>query len=329
MYSFSIIVCTYNPDDRTFERLLISLLKLNRSDIVYEIIIVDNNSSIALLKKDYVNDYIKLENNTQIIIETNPGLTSARIAGIKSANYEWLVFFDDDNEPNSDYLIEVQKVIDRNPVVGAWGPGIVNVEYLGPVETWYNENKAFFQERHERIVQFAASNHWQHEYPFGTGLIIKAEIAKLYALEVENNNYSVSDRKGKSLSSGGDVQMVLTGIKLGFAAGVSPDIKMNHIISENKTNFGYIIRLVYGTSSSYVVAFNEVYPMQKIPFASATDTLIIRLFLNFMWNCIKTKMWRSTYLNFIQQLGEVNARYVAFPEMSKPFTLRFIEYFLT
>jgi glycosyltransferase involved in cell wall biosynthesis len=327
--SFSIIICTYNPKEEIFSRLINAINKLHKSNFQYEIIIVDNNSSTTFSESDYFLNFLNQQPQAKLIVEQNAGLTSARIAGILNSKFDWLIFFDDDNEPRYDYLIQVQKVIKGIPSVGAWGPGLVEVEYLGSVESWYNKNKAFFQERHERIVQFAASNHWQHEYPFGTGLIIKAEIAKLYASEVENNKYSVSDRKGKSLSSGGDVQMVLTGIKLGFAAGVSPDIKMNHIITENKTNFGYIVRLVYGTSSSYVIAFNEVYRMQKIPFTSASDTLIIRLFLNFMWNCIKTKMLRSTYLNFIQQLGEVNARYVAFPEMSKPFTLRFIEYFLT
>ena len=61
-----------------------------------------------------------------------------------------------------------------------------------------------------------------------------------YIKQVNEGNYTLSDRKGNNLSSGGDLQMVLTSIKLGYEVGTIPELKMNHMINKNKSQLSSI-----------------------------------------------------------------------------------------
>ena len=47
--------------------------------------------------------------NTRLILEITQGLTFARMAGYKLASAPYIIFFDDDNEPDVNYLYGVLK----------------------------------------------------------------------------------------------------------------------------------------------------------------------------------------------------------------------------
>ena len=118
MINFSIIICTYNPNREIFQRLLNALLQFDISSPEHEVIIVDNNSNPALNENELVKSFLNKKQNSKLITEKNPGLTSARIAGIKNAKYEWLIFFDDDNEPDINYLKDASNAIAKINTVG-------------------------------------------------------------------------------------------------------------------------------------------------------------------------------------------------------------------
>jgi hypothetical protein len=56
---------------------------------------------------------------------------------------------------------------------------------------------------------------------------------------------------------------------MGFAADVSPELKMNHLISTKRANLHYVKRLIFGTSASYVPAIIQSFPntnyLYKVP----------------------------------------------------------------
>lgn len=322
---FSIIICTHNPDLRLLDRLLKAILNFSIESPKYEVIIIDNNSDNQLSDITLVKQFLTSRIDAYILRETTPGLTAARIRGIKAAKYDWLIFFDDDNEPQADYLFAAEKSINMYPKVGVWGPGVVDVEYIGKVNAWLRRRKTYFQQRNEDQVRYSASLHWKSEYPYGTGMILQKEIAVAYALFVQKKKYMLSDRKGKELSSGGDVQLVFTCIAMGKAAGINPEIKIRHLILPSKTSFCYLKKLVYGTASSYLMAFNEVYPEQRIPFSSTSNHLVMRLFWFYIRQYQKNLDWRTAVLSFINRLGEINSMYLAHGDRQKPFTLRFFE----
>ncbi len=259
---YSIIICSFNPDERILKRCLYAVSNLNFEGIKYEIILVDNNSTPPLNTSLYVQDFLNTK-ESKYIIAHEQGLTHARIKGIESAIGKYIVFFDDDNEPKRDYLANLKTLHLEHPNVAAWGPGDINVEFIDGIDSdieksTINYTKKAFQERHENYLSYASIRNWQACYPYGTGLCIKHHFLRGYALKAKAGAFNASGRKGNLLSSGEDLQMVLFCINNAAAAGVSPTLKINHLIPKKKANFDYLKNLTFGTNLSFHTCISEV-----------------------------------------------------------------------
>lgn len=329
MQGFSIIICTYNPKMSLLERLFQSIKQLTKTDFSIEVILVDNNSKPEIGTYNLVQEFLKSLPLVSLINESSPGLTSARIAGIQAAKYDWLVFFDDDNEPTPDYLIESAKVIDQFPQVGAWGPGNVEVKYTDQnIPSWLNYYKYIFQQRNTSKLGFDNIFWWQDCYPYGTGFLLKKKICLEFKRRVAKNIYSLTDRKGKSLTSGGDMQMIYTGLLMGYFIGISPCIKINHLINKSKANQRYIARLFYGSAASNLPAYYQCFP-EKYSAISYPST---RVFYNQLYYFCKVILFkegiREFYFQLSRYLGELEGLILLEPDYRKPFFVKKLEILL-
>jgi hypothetical protein len=274
-FSLSILICTYNPEKKIFHRTLKSVESLKIPEgVSVECIIVDNNSKTHIEPLPYVQEFLKNCSWAKVIREPAQGLTFARIAAFQAAKNSFMVFVDDDNEVSSSYLKVLVDLFVKYPSVGAWGPGNVHVEFMGDVSDWFSSNfKHVFQERHVRNNEYGCvPETWTAFYPIGTGLAIRREILDRYRTEITNGNLSSLDRKGKSLSSGGDIQIVWEAIKMGYAAGVCPDLKVNHLIPDNRSTLKYVKRLTFGTASAYFPALVECFPQERQKIINTTPS---------------------------------------------------------
>jgi glycosyltransferase involved in cell wall biosynthesis len=261
--NYSIIVCTYNPDERLLKRCLSAIADMKMIENTAEVILVDNNSQTPIKALDYAIEFLKNINTAKIIEEQRQGLSYARMAGLKASKGKWVIFFDDDNEPEADYISTLNELHYRYPHVAAWGPGIVDVDFIDGVN---EELKGFatiaFQYRNENQTIYSNQPSWQSCYPFGTGLSIRRSYCENYFSLLEKGIFSLADRKGDALSSGGDTQMVLFCISNGVAAGVSPCLKLVHMVPGKRTSFSYLKKLTFGTSVCYSTCIVEVFPGQ-------------------------------------------------------------------
>jgi glycosyltransferase involved in cell wall biosynthesis len=323
--NFSIIICTYNPDFAIFTRLLNAVVSFTKNNSpAFEVIVVDNNSQIPVSGINEVKHLQRAVTDVTLITEKIPGLTAARIAGIQQAKYDWIIFFDDDNEPNADYLNVAITAIRQYPETGAWGPGTIEVEYTEEHDVWLDTKKHLFQLRKEEKTLFATKKSWQPCYPYGTGLIIKKTIADAYAMKIKSGRYTLSDRRGKSLSSGGDVQLVLTGIQMGYGAGIVAGLALSHLINSLKSNFFYLRKLQYGTASAYVKAYNQVFINEEIAPENVTNYRILKKIYS-LYRIHHSKLKRKDFkLLLAQKMGEMNAAVFA-KDKDKPFLLKYYE----
>ncbi len=327
---FSIITCTHNPDLFIFERLVkaVNALKI-RDGVDFEWIIVDNKSDVPVEKIDFVQNYVLNSERFKIIREPIPGLTNARITGVNNSKGDWIIFFDDDNEPRPDYLINLFSLINKIDNVKCWGPGVVTVEFTGGrVDDWLQSKKFIFQEKSIEGNLFDNANHWVDFYPAGTGLVIKKEMLENYISKVNNGDYTLTDRLGEELSSGGDTQIVFNVIKNGFYAGVSDLLVVNHIINEKKRTFRYMKKLFYTTNSCYLKAHNEVFVDSPLPLVYKNNLQIFKKMVK--WVLENRKNICNTYhiLLFIREIGGVNRPYIYSNKVSKPLVLKTLEYLI-
>jgi glycosyltransferase involved in cell wall biosynthesis len=106
---FSIIVPVFNVKEY-LGRCLDSLISQNFKD--FEIVIVNDGSTDGSDK--ICNSYLKKYVNIKLINQTNSGLSSARNAGIKNSNGDYILFVDSDDYIESDTLSTLSKYLIDN-----------------------------------------------------------------------------------------------------------------------------------------------------------------------------------------------------------------------
>ena len=111
----SVVVCSYNRAD-SLKEALESLTVLKTDGFTYEVLVVDNAS------KDHTPEVVKqaaaTASNCQVryIMESQPGVSFARNCGVREALGQWLVFFDDDELAEPEWLIQLLRAAEEKNV---------------------------------------------------------------------------------------------------------------------------------------------------------------------------------------------------------------------
>ncbi|WP_017296395.1 glycosyltransferase family 2 protein [Geminocystis herdmanii] len=111
MTKISVIIPTYNRLER-LKNCLESFTKINYDKDLFEIIIVDDGSSQSL--DNIIKSFEKILNLTYLKQE-NTGPATARNNGATKAKGKYLVFTDDDCEPDTEWLGHFNKIWEINP----------------------------------------------------------------------------------------------------------------------------------------------------------------------------------------------------------------------
>ncbi|MEO5999937.1 MAG: glycosyltransferase [Chitinophagaceae bacterium] len=326
----SIIICTYNPDQKVFGKCLNAIRSLRTDGINIEVIIVDNNSSTPLSSLEYVAEFLNEVSCSRLIIERNQGLSHARIAGFHSSSGDKIIFFDDDNEPFSDYVVKAKEILDNRPFVGIMGPGQINVEYIDGVDPWISQHlNKYFQEKNQEREEYVLSIvSWAPCYPPGTGQIIRRFVFESYLEMFLKKKLKTLDRYGESLSSGGDSQMIWSSINLNYAVGHHPDLRLNHLIPKKRANLKYIKRLSYYLDLSGRMAFAEMYPDKSGSLPQfKTSTFLYDLFKVY-FNGVKNKQIKSININVWGLIGR-NQAYINIAGNTPPFLFKTVKRLLS
>lgn len=298
----SIVICTYNPKQRIFSRVLDSIKTLeNSASDILEVIVVDNNSSVPLSELDYVQKFVTdALIDVKILVEKNPGLTNARISGTKCSQGEVILFVDDDNLLESNYVFELKKAFQTYQDVSCWGPGNVTVEFSGDVDDWVDDYKSLFQQKSRSSIAYGCLKGWHSFSPAGTGLAVRKNVMIKYIEFVEEKKFNALDRTGKSLSSGGDSQIIHTSTILGKASGQLPQLRLIHLIDSEKANLDYMKNLYYMVNKSiYVHA--EVFPELKHSLVRIPSRIEI---LSFIWSLLLKSRFKISSHKFTLPMAD-------------------------
>ena len=237
----SVIVCTYNRAEYIYECL--SRLSKNVSSCVWEIILINNNSTDDTAKEceRFVNDCCPT--NYSYFVEARQGLSYARNRGIKEARGEWLVFLDDDAFVEADYIDNLQRDLSAHPDAGAFGGRIIP-KFEGTTPNWLNPWSMSFVsalDKGDTICLFEAGS-----YPTGANMgISRNAIEKCGLFNTELG------RNGGIILLGGEEKDIFNRINTaGFSIYYFPDITVRHIIPEHRTTREFIARLGFGIGVS-------------------------------------------------------------------------------
>ena len=127
----SVIICSHNPRPDYFRRCLSALKDQTLPRDRWELVVVDNQSDAPVAARVDLSWHPAL----RIVREEKLGLTPARLHGIRESRGEMLVFVDDDNVLDPNFLETALVVAEQKHFLGAWS-GQCRPEFEKPPPPW-------------------------------------------------------------------------------------------------------------------------------------------------------------------------------------------------
>ncbi len=140
--------------------------------------------------------------------------------------------------------------------------------------------------------------------PIGAGMVLRREAAMGYVNDLAGRSRVVTDRKGKSLSSGGDNDICLTVLEHGWQVGYFPELELTHLIPKERMTVEYQCRMARDAMRSFIVMLDQ-HGIRPWP-AMARWTLPLKVVRSW-W---MTKPWKGVRerLGFENAMGQFLGR---------------------
>ena len=254
----SIIICCYNSSTR-IPQTLEHIWALTIPDhIKCELIIVNNASTDDTVETiERFRDANPISRfDTVIVDESKPGLNIARETGLAHSTGEFIIFCDDDNWLDSNYLKIVTEFFDRyEDAVIVGGKNHAECEVEPP--DWFHERGSDYAvgEFGESTQDFTDNR----GFVWGAGMAIRRllfdDLAKI------GHSLLSSDRRGESLSSGGDSELCFAARLLGYRVYYHPELQLRHFITKERLKFSYLKKLNYsfGQATTVLDCYHKKY----------------------------------------------------------------------
>ena len=247
----SAILCTFNPR-RDFLAAVLAALRVQTLPAEdWELVVVDNNSSPPLASEDLAGGPAR----ARLLREPRPGKTEALIRASGETSGELIVIVDDDNVLAPDYLEQALAIQSRWPALGTWGGSIVP-RFEAPPPAWLEGYLTYLS------VRPVARDHWFNgsepafygHMPYGAGLCARRAVLEEYLRQIESRPLRRGlDRRGTSLASCGDTDLVLCGMDLGLGTGVFQALRLEHLIPAARLTEDYMARMLHAMNHSLVL----------------------------------------------------------------------------
>lgn len=248
----SVVIVCYNSENRILPTLS-HLSKQRGIDFPWDIVLVDNRSTDGTVIK--ATEFWKATNilaKLTVVPEPNKGTMFARLKGIQSANYRYLLFCDDDNWLNETYIKDAFDVICQSEgiaAVGGQGEMVFEENFLPP--PWAKLNGRSYGTGPQGIQDGDTTFHKGCLYTAGA-ILDRVWLDKLYRMGFQS---SLKGRDGLSLVAGEDTELTyalkLVGGKLYFSSKLifkhfMPSARMDWVYLQRLwKSFGYSDYLLY------------------------------------------------------------------------------------
>src|SRR5712691_9051185 len=245
----SVIICTHNPCLNYLSRCIVALETQTFPRDQWELLVVDNASA----PDNAPRPDLFWHPQARLVHEEKLGLTPARLRGIRETRGELLVFVDDDNVLDSDFLETAVRTAEAKPFLGSWS-GQCRPGFEEPPPEWTRRYWG------NLVIREFDNDVWSNlprlpdTMPCGAGLCVRHDVALQYLHLHESGKRSFQfDRTGGTLLSGGDNDLAACACDIGLGVGLISSLKLTHLISSERLTVNYLVRLAEGIFVSGVI----------------------------------------------------------------------------
>lgn len=242
----SVVLCTHNPRPAYLERVMAALRDQTLPRSSWELLIVDNRSDQPL--ETQVD--LSWHEDARCVREEILGLSHARCRGIRESKGEIMVFVDDDNVLESDYLEQALLISQQQPRAGVWC-GQSKPVFETPPPDWAQPFLPYLALREFDQDTFMMERDMTQPLPYGAGMCVRRVVAAAFAQAYQQESWrSLLGRQGSSLMSGEDTDLGLLSLEMGWGIGSFFRLRLEHLIPSSRLTREYLLRLTEASSAS-------------------------------------------------------------------------------
>src|SRR6218665_38372 len=295
MMQVSVIVCCYNSSKRIVPTLT-HLINQKTTGLNWEIVVVDNNSSDD--SNRVIQNFIAQHANTvdcKLIEQPKPGLAFARIKGVEESSGQFILFCDDDNWLDENYVSNAYKIMSGNSAIGMLGGiGEAVTEIIAP--DWFSRFQSLYAVGPQNKIPGDITKYKACVY--GGGVVVRREIfTVLKKIQFEN---VLTDRIGTKMVSGGDNEIGYAAVLLGYSIHYDPILTFKHFIPSQRLTIKYISSFFEGqTLTTTATSTYEKYLFRNDrSYSPLTAKLLFKELFQMIKNSINLVLGRNSYLHF-------------------------------
>lgn len=298
---FTIVIATYNGGDRIGAVLDHLRCQIGTSDLVWEIIVVDNNSidNTADVVRQYQQDWpsnIPLRYE----FEAQQGAGFARHHGTKAANSPLIGYLDDDNLPWINWVRSAYRFGLKHPNVGVFGSRIRGKFATAPPEHFERIAALLaLTDRGPRPIPYRPE---AKILPPGAGLVVRRQAW----LDNVPDERTLTEKFGER-EAGEDLEVVLRIQQAGWAVWYNANMWMHHEIPGHRLTREYLVVLCRGIGlSRYHTRMLSFAPWQRpfmvLPYALNDMRKIVRHIVRYRQQVITDTVTASEMMLYLASL---------------------------
>ena len=239
----TVAICTFNRAE-SLRRTLDSLAAMAKpSDLAWEIIIVNNNST------DHTDDVI-CEYRDRLPVrrefEPRPGLSNARNRAIDTAKGDYILWTDDDVVVGTGWLRAYVDAARRWPVAAVFG-GPIRVKYEAPAAKWLLEAEPILREAYafrdlgNEIQPLSVA---EYRVPYGANFVIRAKEQRECRYDP---NLGLAPNRRRYYE---EIDVIVRLLQSGAAGYWIPDAIVDHCIGRERQTIRHIIAYYTGLAET-------------------------------------------------------------------------------
>jgi glycosyltransferase involved in cell wall biosynthesis len=262
MLGVSIVVCCHNSSRLLPKALAYIKAQEVPPDLQWEVIVIDNASAddTAKVARDCWEGF--QGTTLTVVSESRLGLTNARLRGLLVAQHEIVSFIDDDNWVAPTWIRYLSETMTRNPRLGAVGGLVYPAFETQPPDWWFEFPRDFAilleppSEPPDRLA--------------GAGMSIRK--VAWQALERDGFHLQLTDRKGKKLLWGGDLELTYAIHNAGWELGVDSKLRMLHFLAAHRLDWAYFRRMQRWSGASSLMLDARIESIRGVTYSSWIKT---------------------------------------------------------
>ena len=239
----SVVVCCYNSAARIPATLHHLASQEIPPGLSWELLLIDNASTDDTAQRATTLWQQWLPGSTclRVIAEPRAGQMHARRTGVQAAAYETIIFCDDDNWLDKNYVARAARMMAADTRIGAGGGQSVPVTDADKYPDWFET----YKDKYAIGIPAAASGDvtWKG-FVLGAGLVTRRSVF----LAVFDPKYPslLNGRNGEQLSTGDDFEFCKRLLLWDYRLYYDQEMHLQHFIPKERLTICYRDRLMTG-----------------------------------------------------------------------------------